>query len=839
MSKVVMYGRTNPPCPFCIKAKEVLDSRGIDYTYKDIVQPDTLIEFGELGVRTVPQLVLDGVNYGGFDKIQNLLTAIQEKEQKVEPEIIHVTKRDGTREPLDYEKINKVVIWASDGLAEVSPSQVAMRSRIQFYDGIPTKDIHETIVKTAADMISEETPEYAKLAARLAIFNIRKEAYGSYKPPHLETHISKLVEDGRYDKMLVEDYSGMEISELEQYIDHSRDLNFEYAAVKQLEGKYLVQNRVTGQIYESPQMIYMLVAMSLFVDEPKEVRLDLVKRYYDAVSLFKISLPTPIMGGVRTPTRQFSSCVLIQAGDSLDEINAASGSIVKYVSQRAGIGINAGMIRALGSEIRGGEAVHTGCIPFFKHFQTAVKSCSQGGLRGGAATLFYPLWHLEVENLLVLKNNRGVEENRVRHLDYGVQFNKLMYERLIKNQDITLFSPHEVEGMYDAYFNDQTLFEKLYTEAENNPNIRKKKVKAMELFSLFAQERSGTGRVYLQNVDHCNIYGPFKEEVATIYQSNLCLEIALPTKPLQHVQDPEGEVALCTLSAFNVGEIDNHDELEELAYIGVRALDNLLDFQDYPLIAAQIGSMNRRTLGFGIINFAYDLARRGLKYSDGSANNYTHELMESIQYFLMKASMEIAKEKGTCYAFNETKYSEGSMPVDRYKPEVDKLHTSELKRDWDWLREEIKQHGMRNSTLSALMPSETSSQVHNATNGIEPPRGLVSVKASKDGILKQVVPEIKRLGKAYELLWDIPSNDGYLQLVAIMQKFVDQTISANTNYDPSKFPNNKVPMKTILKDLLTAYKLGVKTLYYHNTRDGSGEGFAVKEEECEGGGCKI
>lgn len=757
---------------------------------------------------------------------------------------LFVTKRDGEREPLDLDKIHRVITWAAEGLQNVSVSQVELRSHIQFYDGIKTEDIHETIIKAAADLISKETPDYQYMAARLAVFHLRKKAYGQFEPPKLYDHVVKMVEDHRYDAHILADYTVAELHEIDSFIDHSRDMNFSYAAVKQLEGKYLVQNRVTGDIYESAQFLYILVAACLFANYPKATRLTYLRRFYDAVSLFKISLPTPIMSGVRTPTRQFSSCVLIECGDSLDSINATSSAIVKYVSQRAGIGINAGRIRALGSPIRNGEAFHTGCIPFYKHFQTAVKSCSQGGVRGGAATLFYPLWHLEVESLLVLKNNRGVEENRVRHLDYGVQFNRLMYTRLIKDDFITLFSPSDVPGLYDAFFQDQDLFEQLYVQYETDPAIRKKRIKALELFTLFMQERASTGRIYLQNVDHCNTHSPFDPAVAPVRQSNLCLEIALPTKPLNDVNDPNGEIALCTLSAFNLGAIDNLDELEELAELAVRALDSLLGYQDYPIAAAFSASMGRRTLGVGVINYAYYLAKNGVRYSDGSANALTHRTFEAIQYYLMKASNKLAQEFGACPLFNETTYAKGIMPIDSYKKDLDKVCNEALHYDWETLRKDVMTHGMRNSTLSALMPSETSSQISNATNGIEPPRGHVSVKASKDGILKQVVPEYDRLKDQYELLWDMPNNDGYIALVAIMQKFVDQTISANTNYDPAKFEGGRVPMKMLLKDILTAYKLGVKTLYYHNTRDGASDVQEdmkpeVADEGCEGGACKI
>lgn len=753
---------------------------------------------------------------------------------------IKVTKRDGRLENIDLDKIHRVVTWAAEGLQNVSVSQVELKSHIQFYNGIRTDDIHETIIKAAADLISQDTPDYQYLAARLAIFHLRKIAYGEFEPPHLYDHVKKLTEAGKYDRHIIADYSREEFDELNAYIDHSRDMTFSYAAVKQLEGKYLVQNRVTRQIYETPQFLYILVAMCLFSKYPKETRLDYVKRFYDAVSTFKVSLPTPIMSGVRTPTRQFSSCVLIECDDSLDSINATTSAIVKYVSQRAGIGINAGRIRGLGSEIRGGEAQHTGCIPFFKMFQAAVKSCSQGGVRGGAATLFYPLWHIEAESLLVLKNNRGVEDNRIRQLDYGVQINRLLYTRLIKGGNITLFSPNEVPGLYDAFFADQDEFERLYTQYEQDPNIRKRTLPATELFSTLMQERAGTGRIYIQNVDHCNTHSPFDPRVAPVHQSNLCMEIALPTKPLDNINDAEGEIALCTLSAFNLGALNNLDELEELADLTVRALDALLDYQDYPVAAARTATMNRRTLGIGVINYAYYLAKNGVRYSDDSALGLTHRTFEAMQYYLLKASVNLAKEYGACPLFNQTVYSKGKLPIDTYKKDLDAVCSEPLHYDWESLRADIVKYGLRNSTLTALMPSETSSQIANATNGIEPPRGLVSVKASKDGILKQVVPEFETLKDAYETLWQLPGNEGYLKLVGVMQKFVDQSISANTAYDPNKFEGSKVSMKQMLKDLLTAYKYGVKTLYYHNTRDGAEDTQAdIQDDGCAGGACKI
>ena len=758
-------------------------------------------------------------------------------------EDILVQKRDGRLEKIDLDKIHRVIEWAAEGLDNVSVSQVEISSHIQFYDKITTKSIHETIIKSAADLISAATPDYQYLAARLAIFHLRKIAFGQFEPPHLFDHVTKLTQEGRYDAHILQDFSKEEFDTLNNYIDHNRDLSFAYAAVKQMEGKYLVQDRVSKQVFESPQFLYMLVGMCLFASYDKQydkaARLDYIKRFYDATSTFKISLPTPIMSGVRTPSRQFSSCVLIECDDSLDSINATTSAIVRYVSQRAGIGVNAGRIRALGSPIRGGEAQHTGCIPFYKLFQTAVKCCSQGGVRGGAATLFYPIWHLEVENLLVLKNNRGVEDNRVRHMDYGVQINKTIYTRLIKNQNVTLFSPSDVPGLYDAFFADQAEFERLYEQYEQDASIRKRSVPAQELFSLMMQERASTGRIYVQNVDHCNTHSPFDPSVAPIRQSNLCMEIALPTQPLDNINDESGEIALCTLSGINLGEINQLEDIKEPAELIVRALDALLDYQDYPVIAAKNGSMKRRTLGIGVINYAYYLAKNGTKYSDPTALGLTHRTFEALQYYLLVASNKLAKEQGACPAFGDTTYSQGILPIDTYKADIDAICNEPLQLDWEALRHDIKTHGLRNSTLTALMPSETSSQIANATNGIEPPRGLVSVKASKDGILKQVVPEIDKLKDQYELLWQMPNNKGYLSLVAIMQKFIDQSISANTNYDPTKFEDSRVPMKVMIQDLLMAYKLGVKTLYYHNTRDGANDAQDDLENGCAGGACTL
>lgn len=748
---------------------------------------------------------------------------------------IMVQKREGHSEPLDLDKIHKVLNWAAEDLVGVSVSEVELKSQLQFFENIKTEDIHETLIKTAADLISESTPDYQYMAARLAIFHLRKKAYRGFIPPKLITHVHNMVERNFYDKELLEKYTKEEFETMDGFIDHSRDLKFSYAAVKQLEGKYLVQNRVDKTVYESPQFAYLLIGAVLFSEYPKETRMDYVKRFYNAVSNFKISLPTPIMAGVRTPTRQFSSCVLIETADTLDSINGSAAAIVNYVSKRAGIGLGAGAIRAVKSEIRGGEAEHTGVIPFYKHFTTAVKSCSQGGIRGGAATLFYPLWHLEAESLLVLKNNKGTEENRIRHIDYGVQINKTMYQRFLQNKNISLFSPNEVPGLFDAFFSDQEKFEELYNKYENDPSIRKKVISAKDLFSLLMIERSNTGRIYIQNVDHCNTHSAFDPIKAPVRQSNLCMEITLPTKPISADDKEAGEVALCTLSAFNLGAIDSLDELEELSDLGVRALDALLTYQDYFLKEAEKASLKRRTLGFGVTNLAYYLAKNKVKYSDGSANNLVHRTFEAFQYYLLKASNQLSIEKGACELFSETNYSKGILPIDTYKKDVDAYCQEPLHYDWETLRTSIVKNGLRNSTLSALMPCETSSQISNSTNGIEPARAFITVKGSKTGgVMKQVVPEYETLKDYYELAWNMKNNIGYLQLVGVMQKFVDQSISANTYYDPSTFKDNKVPMNTMLKDLLTAYKYGVKTLYYHNTRTNDG---ADIEDDCVS--CKI
>ena len=735
---------------------------------------------------------------------------------------IQVIKRDGDKEGLDLEKMHKVVFFACDGIAGVSPSEVEIKSHIQFYDGITSSEIQETLIKSAADLINEDTPNYQWVAGNLVNYHLRKMVYNSFEPVHVLDLVKKNVERGFYDPSLLEDYSADEWETINNYIKHDRDFNISYVGMEQFRGKYLVQNRVTKDVFETPQMAYMLIAATLFSSYPKETRMKWVKDYYDAISNFDISLPTPVMAGVRTPQRQFSSCVLIEAGDSLDSINATSSSIVKYVSQKAGIGVNAGAIRAINSPIRNGDASHTGVIPFYKMFQAAVKSCSQGGVRGGAATLYYPLWHLEVEDMLVLKNNKGTEDNRVRHLDYGVQFNKLMYERLMTGGNITLFSPNDVPGLYEAFFADQDKFRELYEKAERKTSIRKKSIPAIDLFSAFMNERKNTGRIYLMNVDHANDHGSFKPDLAPIRQSNLCCEINLPTKPLEHIFDEEGEISLCTLSAINWGNIKTPADFEKPCELSIRGLDALLDYQKYPVLAAQLSTEKRRPLGIGIINFAYWLAKNDTNYSNPDLE-LVDEWAEAWSYYLIKASNTLAKEQGKCSGTDETRYGDGVVPMDTRKRDVDELTPYVERQDWATLRADLQEHGIRNSTVMALMPAETSAQISNSTNGIEPPRSLVSVKQSKHGVLKQVVPGIHKLKNKYELLWDQQSPEGYLKIMAVLQKYIDQGISVNTSYNPVFFDEEKIPMSVMLQHLIMFYKYGGKQLYYFNTFDGQGE----------------
>ena len=740
---------------------------------------------------------------------------------------IKVKKRNGTIEPLNLEKMHTMVQEACEGLAGVSASQVEMQSGIQFYDGISTAEIQEILIKSASDLVDLDHPNYQYVAARLLLFSVRKSLYGKMREmPHLEEHIYSCTNVEVYDKDIFTKYSKEEIEKANSMIDHGRDFLFTYAGLRQVVDKYLVQDRSGGGVYETPQFMYIMIALTIFAEYPKDTRMSYVKRYYDAISKHRINIPTPIMAGVRTPLRQFASCVLVDVDDTLDSIFSSDMAIGRYVAQRAGIGINAGRIRGINSKIRGGEVQHTGVVPFLKKFESTVRCCTQNGIRGGSATVHFPIWHQEIEDIIVLKNNKGTEDNRVRKLDYSIQISKLFYERFIADGEISLFSPHDVPGLYDAFGTDA--FDDLYLGYEQDEFTPRKTVSAQKLILDILKERAETGRLYLMNIDHCNSHSSFKDKVE---MSNLCQEITLPTYPINHIDDANGEIALCILSAVNVGKIKSDEELEDLCELAVRGLEELIDYQEYPVAAAERATKARRSLGVGFIGLAHYLAKLGYQYDSQEAWDAVHGLSESFQYYLLKASNQLAKEKGWCSDFGRTKYSDGILPIDTYKKDVDEITTQELVHDWESLRASILEHGLRHSTLSAQMPSESSSVVSNATNGIEPPRGYLSIKKSKKGPLKQIVPQYQSLKNNYTLLWDMESNRGYINVVSVMQKFFDQAISGNWSYNPENYPDNEVPVSTMAQDFLTTYKYGWKTSYYQNTHDMKNDEVEEAEED--------
>ena len=740
------------------------------------------------------------------------------KETITNKSAIKIKKRDGRLEDLDIDKIHFVVEEACEDLAGVSSSQIEINANIQFYDGMTTKEVQQILVRSANDLISLEAPNYQYAAARLLSYDVRKEAHGQYEYMPLLKLIVRNIKAGVYDRGIVEQYNKVEIKKMNTWIKRERDLDFTYAGLRQVVDKYLVQDRSSGDLFETPQDMYMMIAATLFSNYPKKNRMAYVKKYYDAISTFKINIPTPVMAGVRTPIRQFASCVLIDSDDTLPSIFSSDMAIGLYVARRAGIGINAGRIRGINAKIRGGEVQHTGVIPFLKKFESTVRCCTQNGVRGGSATVHFPIWHQEIEDILVLKNNKGTEDNRVRKLDYSIQISKMFYERFINEEDISLFSPHDVPGLYDAFGTDK--FDAMYKKYEKDSSVKKKSIPAQELFSDLLKERAETGRIYIMNIDHANTHSSFKDKVS---MSNLCQEITLPTTPINSIDDAEGEIALCILSAINVGQLNNLDDLENLCDLAVRALEEIIEYQDYPVKAAEISTKSRRSLGIGYIGLAHYLAKQGFKYSDKGAWESVDRLTEAFQYYLLRASNEIAKEKGKCEAFERTKYADGLLPIDHYKKEIDEIVPHKQRMAWESLRKDIAKYGLRHSTLSAQMPSESSSVVSNETNGIEPPRALLSIKKSKKGPLKQIVPGYPKLKNAYTLLWEMPSNEGYINVVAMMQKYFDQAISGNWSYNPLQYDNNEVPISAMAQDMLSAYKYGWKTSYYQNTYDFKGE----------------
>lgn len=750
---------------------------------------------------------------------------------------ITIVKRDGTKVPVDYEKINKVLLWATKEINGVSASDIAMNANLQLFNGIKTEDIHKVLIQSAANLIKEDSSNYQIVAANLLNYLLRKQVFSSAGDnlPSLYTVVKRNAKAGIYDKLILDKYNEEDFEKLNTYLRHQRDFNFVYAGLQQMIDKYLLKDRKTNLVYETPQFAYMLIAMTLFADET-ENRLSKVRSFYNDISTFKISLPTPIVAGVRTPNRQWSSCVLIDIADNLDSIGSSNLAAMMYSSKRAGLGLNFGRLRAINDKIRNGEVVHTGVIPFMKMFESTIKSVQQNGIRGGAATLFFPFWHKEISDVIVLKNNKGTDDNRVRKVDYAIQFNRLFYKRFIEDKEITLFSNGDVPELYDLFVKgDNDEFEKYYEHLETNKKISKKKVRARELMDLFAKERVETGRIYLMNMDHANTHSSF---IDSITQSNLCTEVTLPVKPLKHIDDIEGEIALCILAAINAGEIKNLAELEGICENTVRGLDSAIEKQDYTVAAAK-KMLKRRSLGVGITNLAYYLAKNDATYDDPKALVLVDELMEHVQYYLLKASNKMAQELGPCEYFDRTKYSLGVLPIDTYCKEVDNIVKRKYSLNWEQLRQDIKQFGLRHSTVTAQMPCESSSVITNATNGIEPIRSLIIAKTSKQGVLRQVAPDITKLKNKYQFAFDLDGNKGMTNIAAVIQKWMDQAISTNHYYNYKKYVDNQLPMSVVIKDIMYAYKMGLKTLYYANTDDGSTDNVDTNMAGCESGACSV
>ncbi|MGL1935305.1 MAG: ribonucleoside-diphosphate reductase subunit alpha [Fibrobacterales bacterium] len=746
---------------------------------------------------------------------------------------IYITKRNGEKEKLNFEKIHKVLFWATGGLKNVSVSDIEMNAHLHLYDGITTSEIHMVLVKSASEMISERFPDYQYVASRLHIFYLRKEIFGEARDmPTIDEVIKTNIKKGVYDPEIINMYTSDELEILNDFIKHDRDFDFAYAGFRQLVDKYLLQNRTTGEIHETPQYMYMMISMILFSKYEGTRRLQFIRKFYNAISSFKINLPTPIMCGVRTPLRQYSSCTLIDVGDSMQSIMNSNTAVGYYTAQRAGIGLNFGRIRAQGAQIRSGEVVHTGVVPFLKMFEATTKSCTQNGVRGGSSTVHFPFWHLEIEDIIVLKNNKGTEDNRVRKMDYSIQFCRLFYKRVKEDGHLTLFSPHDVPDLYAAMFSgNNDAFEALYEKYEKSRGKRKKKISARKLFEDICKERVETGRIYIMNTDNSNAHSSFTDP---IFQSNLCQEITLPTSPINNIDCDDGEIALCVLSAVNFGKT-RLNELPVICDLIVRALDYIVDYQDYPVAAAS-KMKDRRSIGIGITNLAYYFAKNRVKYGSKESLELLDEYMEHMQYYCIKASVDLAKEFGPCKEVKRTKYGHGILPIDTYNKNVDSLHSRKLALDWEALRVDLKEHGIRNSALTAVMPAESSAVVSNATNGIEPPRSLMSIKKSKKGTLKQCVPDVNKIGQHYMTAWEMPSNDGYIEVCGVIQKYIDQAVSANHYYNPMYYDEGNIPLSVVMHDIMYHYSLGGKTLYYANTYDGKTD---EVDAGCAGGACSV
>jgi ribonucleoside-diphosphate reductase alpha chain len=736
---------------------------------------------------------------------------------------INVIKRDGTSVPLDISKIQRQVSYGCRGIDNVSPSMIEIKAQIELHDGMSTKTIDELLLKAMVNLIDEtENPDinnvnYQYVAGRQKVSMLRKEVYGQYEPPKLYDIVKTNVQADMYTRELLEWYTEDEWNIIDLFLDHSKDENYTYAAIAQLAEKYLVQNRATGQIYETPQVRYAIAAATAFHNEPKETRLKYVKDYYECASDGHFTLATPVLAGLGTKTKQFSSCVLISADDTLDSIFAAGEMMAKYASKRAGIGLEIGRLRPLGAPIRNGEIKHTGMIPFLKKWFGDLRSCSQGGVRNASCTVTFPIWHYQFEDLIVLKNNQGTEETRVRQMDYSVVVNKMFWNRYKNQENITLFDPHEVPDLYEAFYRDTEEFETLYKHYEHKRGIKKKVLPAVEIFKNgILKERTDTGRIYLVFIDNVINQGPFNTKTDPIYQSNLCQEILLPTKPFQRIEDEAGRIALCTLGSQNWGAFSKPQEMRKSARVLVRSLSNLLSYQDFLSVQSKLANLDFEPLGVGVTNLAYWHAKRGFKYGEPVALAEVKRWMEHQAYYLIEASVELAKERGACKKSADTFYGQGIFPWERRAEGVNELtdFSPSPNLDWEHLRQNLLKYGIRNATLMAVAPVESSSVVLNSTNGIEMPMELISVKESKAGSFVQVVPEYKRLKNRYQLMWDQKDCIDYLKTSAVLAAYIDQSLSTNTFYNPAFFDKGKVPGTLVAKNLMLAYKWGIKTIYY-------------------------
>lgn len=746
-----------------------------------------------------------------------------------------VIKRDGEQENFNIEKINKVIRWAIEGIEGVSLSDIEINAKLNLRDKITTKEIHQVIIESAANLININTPNYQYVAGRLLNYQLRKDVWGGKHAPRLIDVINNGIKLGIYDSIILEKYTELEINKIGEFIDHDRDFIFTYAGIKQLCDKYLIKNRVTDIIYETPQFAYVLISAYSFANYPKNNRLEYVRRFYNAISKHKINLPTPIMAGVRTRSKSYASCCLIGVDDNKESITASGTAISIATASRCGIGIDVSRIRAIGAPVKNGEVVHTGVIPFLKIYEASVKAWQQNGLRGGSATTNIQWWHYEIDDVVVLKNNAGTDDNRVRKLDYTIGMSKLFYDRVLKNENVTLFSPHEVPHLFDAWGTPK--FNKVYEECEQDRKIKmKKKISARKLFSLIVKERVETGRIYILNVDNANEHSSWSDKIT---MSNLCTEVIHPTIPLKDFHDKDAEIGMCILSAINMLEIRDWNDLQKTCDLAVRFLEEIIDIQDYFNEAAKNFASKRRSLGIGITNLAAFLAKNQLSFNSKAALNLIDEWVEHFQYYLLQSSVQLAKERGKCEKYENTKYAKGKLPVDTFKKKAEELTKRRYSLDWELLREEIKTHGLRHSTLSCCMPCESSSVIQSSTNGVEPVRSLITFKTSKMGKLPVLVPGVGKYHLFYDLAYDFKDNTGLININAVIQKYMDMAISTNLYYNYKHYENNILPDSKVMKEIMYAYSVGLISLYYNNTDDGDVEQLTSQENDCSSGACKL